>query len=113
MAVSRFDTILTVAFGSITGSYTSLGSPLSNNWRMFKITNNTDGDMLFSFNASTDNIFVPAYSFTLYDLSTNAQNTRSSDSFVLAINTQFSIKYNTAPTKGAVWIEGCYAKGIS
>lgn len=111
MAVARFDTIFTVAFGSITTSYTSLGTPLANNWRVFKITNNTDGDMLFSFNASTDNIFVPKASFTLYDLSTNAQPVQQSDSFVLALKTQFSIKSSTTPSMGAVWIEGCYAKG--
>lgn len=113
MSVGHFDTMLTKAFGSITTSYTSIGAPLSNNWRIFKITNNTDGDMLISFNASTDNIFVPAFSFTLYDLSTNAQSVKNSDGLVLALLTQFSIKSSTTPSKGAVWIEGCYARGLS
>ncbi len=79
---------------------------------MFKITNNTDGDMLISFDGTTDNLFVPGYGFTLYDLSTNAPNIQDSDSFVMQIGTQFYIKYNTAPTTGDVWVEGLYAQGV-
>jgi hypothetical protein len=112
MAIVRFDAILSIASGSITNSYTSVGSPLANTWRMFKITNNTDGDMMFSANASTDNLFVPAGGFTLYDCATNAANVAVSDTFVVAVGTQFSIKYISAPTKGTVYIEGIYAKGV-
>lgn len=111
MAVARADTILTKAFGAITNAYTTIGSPLSNNWRIFCITNNTNGDMLFSFNGSTDNIFIPAGGFRLYDLATNSPPVNESDNFVLALLTQFYVKYNTAPASGAVWIEGIYARG--
>ena len=111
MAVARVDAILTKASGSITNSYTTIGSALTHNWRIFKITNNTDGNMLFSFDGTTDNIFVPAYGFTLYDLSTNAPPVSETDTFVLALNTQFYVKYNSAPTTGSVWIEGVYARG--
>jgi len=109
MAVVRADAIRTVSSGSITTSYTALGASLSKNWRIFKITNNTDGDMLFSFDGTTDNLFVPANSFTLYDLATNS-DTVVSDLFVMQLGTQFYIKYSTAPTTGAVWVEGLYAK---
>ena len=109
MAVVRVDAIRTVSHGSITSSYTALGTPLTKNWRIFKITNNTDGDMLFSLDGTTDNIFVPAGSFTLYDLATNSDSVQS-DLFVMQIGTQFYIKYSTAPTLGAVWLEGLYAK---
>jgi hypothetical protein len=112
MAIVRFDSILSLAFGSITNAYTSIGSPLANNWRIVKITNNTDGDMMFSANASTDNLFVPAGGFTLYDFSANTPNVGDLDTFVMALGTQFSIKYITAPTTGTVYIEGTYAKGV-
>lgn len=112
MAAVRVDAIRNVLNGSITNAYTTLGTALTKNWRMFKITNNTDGDMIFSFDGTTDNIFVPANSFTLYDLATNAANVAGSDWFVMQIGTQFYIKYNTAPTKGAVWVEGLYSTGV-
>ena len=110
MAAVRFDSMRTVAHGAITNAYLALGAALTQNWRMFKITNNTDGDMLFSFDGTTNNLFVPADSFVLYDCGTNAPNISNLDSFVMQIGTQFYIKYSTAPTSGDVWIEGLYAR---
>lgn len=111
MASLQFDAIRTLAYTGISSSYASVGAVLAHNWRMFKITNNTDGDMLFSVNASTNQMFCPANSFTLYDVATNAQPVGVSDNLMLAIGTQFSVKQSTAPSKGAVWIEGLYAIG--
>lgn len=112
MAIVRFDALRTKANGAITNSYTTLGTPLTRNWRMFRISNNTNGDMLFSVDGTTDNLFVPASSFVLYDLSTNALNVADSDWFVMQIGTQFYVKYSTAPTSGDVWIEGIYSTGV-
>lgn len=111
MAAVTFDVIRTVAFGSITASYTNFGAALTHNWRIFKITNNTDGDMLISLNGTDNNIFVPAMSFTLYDLSTNSPPRQVSDNLQMAIGTQFKIKYSTMPSKGAVWLEAIFANG--
>ena len=110
MSIVRIDTIRTLAYTGISSSYATVGAALTQNWRMIKFTNNTDGDMLFSADGTTDNIFVPAWGFTLYDCSTNAPPVSQSDTFVFAIGTQFYVKQSTAPTKGAVWIEGIYAK---
>lgn len=110
MAIVRIDSIRSKAYGSITGSYTTVGSALTHNWRMWCITNNTDGDMMFSLNGSTDNVFVPAYSFRLYDLSTNAANVQDTDGFQMQIGSQFSVKYISAPTQGTVYIEGVYSR---
>ena len=112
MTQAKFDAILSVGFASITASYTALGAALTHNWRIFKITNNTDGDMMFSANGTTNNIFIPAGGFTLYDLAANGPNETVSSALQLAINTQFYIKYITAPTSGDVYIEGIYAKGF-
>jgi hypothetical protein len=112
MAIVRFDPIRTLAFGGISGSYAAIGTPLATNWRLFKITNNTDGDLLISADGTTDNLFVPKMSFTLYDLSTNGQPASQTDDFVMQIGTQFYAKQSTAPTAGALWIEGVYARGV-
>lgn len=112
MAAVRFDTLRSKAFGAITGSYTTLGSALTQNWRVMRICNNTDGDLLISSDGTNDKIFVPAYGFVLYDLATNAENVKNSDWFVLSIGTQFYVKYSTAPTVGSVYLEGIYSTGV-
>lgn len=112
MASVRFDALRTVAFGSITGSYTALGTPTTKNMRLVKIVNTTDADMLVSFDGTTDNDIIPAGGFALYDFATNAPATASSSWFVLAIATQIYVKYSTAPTLGAVWVVGIYSTGV-
>ncbi len=105
-----FDSLRTLAFGSISGTYAAVGTPLAVNGRMICFTNKTAGDMIFS----TDNtnsagqILVPAGSFKLYDLTANLIPGKD-DSFVLAVGTQFYVKQVTAPTSGSVYIEIVYA----
>jgi len=113
MAVVRFDALRTKAFGSITGSYTTLGSALTVKFRMVRVVNNTDADLLISLDGTTDNLILPAGSFVLYDCSTNSPNVGDTDGFVMQIGSQFYVKYNgSAPTSGDVWVEGVYARGV-
>ena len=109
MTVVRIDAWKTANFSVITSSYTALGTPVQNNWRAFRITNNTDGDMAFSLDGTTDNLFVPAFSFVLYDVCANSAPDK--DALVFQLFTQFYIRYVTAPTKGDVYLEGIYARG--
>ena len=111
MAVVRFDALRTLAFGGISGTYAVVGGPLTVNWRIFKITNDTNGNLLVSLNGTTDNLFVPANGFVLYDLATNSSPLSVTDNFVMQIGTQFYVKQSTAPTSGAIWIEGIYVRG--
>jgi len=113
MAIVRFDPYRTLGFAAITGSYQTIGTPLTHNWRSFRIINNTDGDMIFSFNGTSDNLFVPASTFVLYDISANCDGnpSLSTNALVFALGTQFYIKQSTAPTRGSVYIEGMYARG--
>jgi len=112
MAIVRIDALRTKAAGAITGSYTTVGTALTRNWRMFRIANNTDGNLLFSLDGTTDNLFIPARSFVLYDLSANALNVQDSDWFVMQVGSQFYVKTSTAATTGDVWIEGIYSTGV-
>lgn len=111
MAIVRADALRSKAFGAITGSYTVLGAALAHLLRVFKLTNNTDGDLLISIDGTTDNFFLPAGSFTLYDLSTNSPPTMVIDNYFLGIGTQFYVKSSSSPTKGSVYLEGLYSKG--
>lgn len=106
-----FDSLRTLAFGSISGTYGAVGTPLTVNARMVCFTNKTAGDMIFSTNNAdaAGQILVPAGSFKLYDLTANLIPGKD-DSFVLAIGTQFYVKQATAPVSGAVYIELVYAQ---
>lgn len=105
-----FDTLRTVAFGGISGTYAVVGGPFTVEARIICFTNKTQGDMIFSTDNTnaTGQIFVPAGTFKLYDLTANLIPGKD-DSFVVAKGTQFYVKQVTAPTSGAVYIENVYA----
>ncbi len=105
-----FDTLRSIAFGSISGTYAAVGTALTVNPRIMCITNKTAGDMIFSVDStnSSGNLFVPAGTFKLFDLTANLIPGKD-DSFVIAEGTQFYVKQVTAPVSGAVYIEFIYA----
>ena len=105
----RVDALRSTSFGSITNTYVAVGTAFAHRMRVVKMTNNTDGDLLVSFDGTTDNCFVPKESFTLYDFSSNSESSPSPFSF--QIGTQTYVKYSTAPTAGAFYIECVYGKG--
>lgn len=105
-----FDTLRSLGFASISGTYAAVGSAFTVEPRIICITNKTQGDMIFSVdNAnSSGNLFVPAGTFKLFDLTANLIPGKD-DSFVIAQGTQFYVKQVTAPTSGSVYIELVYA----
>lgn len=112
MSVARFPSIRTLAAGSLSSSYASIGTPFQENLRAFRLVNNTPGDLLFTTDVTTDQFFVPAMSFVLYDLCANAANIKNSDWLVTASLTQFSAKTVTAAPTGNVWVEGVSTMGV-
>ncbi len=102
-----FESIKSLAFGGISVSYAPVGAPTTHQVRAFCISNNTEGDLLFTTNLSQDEMFLPAGAFRLYDLQSNI-NPQFDDKFVLAVGTQFSVKQVTAPASGDVYIECIY-----
>jgi hypothetical protein len=112
MAAVKFDTIRVVLYSSIGATYSNFGSALTQNWRMFRIVNQTNGNLMVTTNTSVDQLFLAANSFVLYDCATNAVSVNNSDWFVLPIGTQFSVRYITAPTSGSVYLEGVFSTGV-
>lgn len=100
--VALFSPLRSLAFGSISASYSTVGVPLEVPTRVIRILNNTDGAMLFSTDGVVDQLFLPAGTFVLYDI---AGNSGPNSSFRLHTGIQFSVKYSTVPTIGAVYIE--------
>ena len=108
---AEIDALRTVAFGSITGSYTAVGAPQAYQARIICFTNTTNEDVLFSNDGSTNKLIVPAGSFKLFDITTNHRPVNQDD-FSFPNGTQWYVKYASAPSSGAIYIEIVYAQPI-
>lgn len=109
VARAHFESLRTLGFAGISAAYAAVGTPLLNQVRAFCITNNTQGDMIFSLdntNAS-GHMFVAAGSYKLYDVQANI-NPQFDDKYVLAVGDQFYVKQSTPPVDGAVFVECLY-----
>ena len=104
--IAQFDKIRSLQNGSIAATYNAVGTPFAFAPRIICITNNTDGDMFFSNDGTNDNLFIPKNSFKLFDISTNKGG--YDGIWCLPVGTQMYVRYNTAPTTGAVYIELLY-----
>jgi len=105
----NFDTLRSLAYTSISGSYAAVGAAFAYAPRIICITNSTDADMIFSDDSSnsTGKLFVVKGTYKLFDLTANLVPDKD-DSFVIAVGTTFYVKQVTAPTLGRVCIECIY-----
>lgn len=103
---AKNETIRSTAFGSITGSFVAVGTALANPSRVICFTNTTDADVFFSADGTNSQFIVPAASFKLIDVNANRRN--NDYIFAYAAGTQFYVKYSSAPSRGAVYIETIY-----
>ena len=101
--VVNIDPIRSLAFGSISATYTKVGASFANPVRLITFVNATDGDMFFSDDGINDKLFLPAGTFKLLDLNTNHDSLDTK--WVFPIGTQFWVRYSSSPSKNAVYIE--------
>lgn len=101
-----FESLRSLGFAGISGTYASVGSSSTYPIRGICITNNTQGDMIFSLD-NTDaagQMFVARGSYKLWDIQAN-MNARIDDAYMLPVGTQVYVKQITAPTSGDVYVE--------
>jgi len=106
--VVSFDAIRSLGQASISTSYAAVGTPFTHAVRLVCLTNNTDGDMFFSVDGSTNHLFIPKGAFKLFDLNTN--RVAQAQYWTLPIGTQFYVKYSSAPMTGTVYIEALWGQ---
>lgn len=104
-----FDTLRSLAFGSISGTYAAVGAASTVEPRIICITNDTDASMIFSDDSdnATGKLVLTRGSFKLFDLTANLVPGKD-DSFVIPKGTTWYVKQVSAPTSGAVYIEYVY-----
>jgi hypothetical protein len=103
------DTLRTLAFGGISGTYAPVGPPQSFPARIICFTNTTDADVFFSMDGTTDQLIVAAGGFKLFDITTNHRPVNMDD-FCFSNGVQWYVRQASAPTSGAVYIEIVYAQ---
>jgi hypothetical protein len=106
--VALFDEYRTLAFSSITSSYVAIGTPFAHTVRLLKIINTCDTDMSISFDGVTNNDYIPAGSFSLYDICTNEVTDAG---WFFSLGTQVYVKQTSAPSRGGVFVITLYGQG--
>lgn len=106
---AELEPLRSLGFAGISGSYAAVGDEQAYSCRIICFSNNTQGDMLFSRDGVTDELFVAAGSFKLFDISTNHRAANQSD-LVFVKGTQWYVKQSTAPVSGDVYIEIIYTE---
>lgn len=104
----QFNPLTAVAFGSITASYVAFGAPMPKPAHLIRLNNSTNQDILISADGVTDNLRIASNSFVLLDFTSNRV---SDNAYFVPQNTQFYIKYVSAPGSGSAWIEVITAAG--
>lgn len=100
------EALRSLAFGSISGTYMGVGTPLSNPSRLIIFQNFTDANVIVSFDGITDHLPVAASGFVLFDVTANKT---VSQGFYIAEGTRFYIKQESgAATSGNFYISTFY-----
>ena len=100
------ETLRSVAFGSISSSYTALGSALSNPARIFMLQNFTDTTLFFSFDGVNDHLVIPSDGFLLLDATANKTREQG---FYVSEGTQIYVKDNgSAASSGSAYLSVFY-----
>lgn len=71
----RYEPLRSLAFGGISGSYAGVGTAFVFPVRILKITNQTNADLLISFDGVTDRDIIPAGTIEVLDYGSNKADT--------------------------------------
>lgn len=107
--VVRFDALRTIAFGAISGTYAKVGTPLTKPMRLVKFLNTSNVDLVISFDAINDHIYMPTSSFDLIDLNSNQD---PGNDYKFQIGTQIYVKQAAgAAASGGIYVMAAYGLG--
>lgn len=105
----KFDPVREIAFGDISGTYATVGTPFTDHVRLINFNNSTGQDLYISFNGVDDHLRIASNSFKLFDLSANRIR---EDGLFLAVGTQIYVKIVSASVvAGNFWVEVLSAEG--
>ncbi len=104
----RPETLRTLAFGSITANYVAVGAVLANPISSYKISNDTDVNLLISYDGVNDHEFIASNSFILFDIGAN-KSTRAEGLFLSQGDRIFVKQEVGAASSGTVYFSAYFA----
>ncbi len=116
---ATFDNIRSIVLGSITSNYQALVTSMATGsqgpflfpMRLLHFVNNTNGDMMVSFDGVHDHVIITATTGVIYDITSDEDYP---ESFRMSANTTVYVKYisaPTTPTDGAFYLTCMYGLG--
>lgn len=101
------ETVRSIAFGSISGTYAGIGTPLDNPIRWFMLQNFTDVPMMISWDGVNDHFPINATSYVIMDVASN--KSVNGGVFMIAAGTRFYVKQlSGAAASGSVYLSVFY-----
>jgi len=105
----KVDPIRELDFGDISGTYASVGTPMTDHVRIISLNNGCDQELYVSFDGTNNHFRLPANSFVLLDLSSNKIR---EDGLFLSVGTQIYVKEVSASVaSGSFWVTVIYGEG--
>lgn len=95
-----------IAFGSISGAYTGIGSGYAHPVRVYMLQNFTDAALQFSWDGINDHFPLPAGGSMIIDVTSN--KTSVGGQFALAEGDRTYVKLIDTPTSGTVYLSIFY-----
>lgn len=94
---------------SFTGSYQTLGSALTKQCRILKFVNDSNVDVMISWDGTNNHDFLPAGSAAIYDISANKQDISGFGQLSVASQTQFYVSGSAGGGNlGSVYLVALY-----
>ena len=103
----RYETLRSLGFASISGTYAAVGTAFANPVRILKITNTTDAALIISFDGVNNMDIVAAKSAWIHDYCSN--KSINGGELDQSVGDRVWVKQVTAPTVGTVYVTVIYA----
>ncbi len=104
----RPETLRSLAFGGISASFAAVGAVLANPIISYKISNDTDANLILSYDGVNDHEFLASNSFVLFDTGANKSN-RGEGLYLSQGDRLFVRQEVGAPTSGNVYFSAYFA----
>ena len=98
------ETLRSLAFGSISGTYAGIGTAFLNPSRILYVLNNTDALLTYSFDGVNDHFVLPSAGFILLDVTANKTETGGA----LSISQGQRVYVKGAPGSGSTYVSTFY-----
>lgn len=104
----RYETLRSLAFSGISGTYAGVGAPFANPVRILKVTNLSDASLLISFDGINNKDVVPTQGSCVYNYGANRADVGGQ--LDQSIGERVYVKQeSSAATTGSVYVTVIYA----